>query len=64
MKALLASLLLAAVTITAAAVALKAKRKPVGRCQPYEETCLHCTDCRLCQHCAGKGGKCSVCWEK
>ncbi|HCN76043.1 MAG TPA: hypothetical protein DIT13_02465 [Verrucomicrobiales bacterium] len=39
-------------------------QKNVGMCQPYAETCPHCTDCTQCGHCAKKGGRCSVCWPR
>lgn len=61
MKPFLIALIFAAVTTTAAVI-VKAKRKPVGRCEPYAEVCRHCTDCSQCAHCSKSGGKCSVCF--
>ncbi len=39
-------------------------KPPPGRCMPYAEKCLHCSDCSQCGHCARDKGKCSVCWNK
>ena len=50
---LTASALIAGVAIT--------QHKPVGRCTPYAEQCLHCHDCSACNHCSVGKGQCSVC---
>ncbi len=62
MKPLLITLALA--TAAMGGVALVAKRKAIGPCEPYAAVCRHCSDCSACKHCAGLGGKCSVCFKK
>jgi len=56
--ALIISLLTGSALVAGVAVT---QRKPPGRCQPYAETCLHCTDCSTCGHCSISHGKCSIC---
>jgi hypothetical protein len=56
--ALLLSLLTASALIAGVAIT---QRKPVGRCMPYAEKCLHCSDCSTCKHCSVSKGFCSVC---
>lgn len=56
--------LVLSLAVLAAVVGVAATRKPPGKCMPYAEMCLHCTDCRLCKHCAVSKGKCSVCWNQ
>lgn len=63
MKPLLASIGLLS-SVIGVVLSAPAKKKPVGRCDPYAEVCRFCTDCTQCGHCAGKGGKCSVCFKK
>lgn len=42
----------------------KPKGRPVGKCDPYAEVCVYCSDCSACGHCQGKGGLCSKCKDK
>lgn len=39
-------------------------KRPIGPCEPYAETCRHCSDCSTCKHCSVKGGTCSVCLKR